>query len=338
MFKDQGFVILVVILSGLWYYWSNLAKDTLEEQNQVKAIVDDWKAQGAFFEFEGNKIFYIDKLNKEQTLLILHGFPTCSWDFSHIVPNISVRYRAVLLDMLGFGLSDKPKNHKYSIMEQADIALALMQKLEITDFHILAHDYGVSVAQEIIARKQNTEKESEKFNILSVAFLNGGLFPAVHRALFTQKLLANPVVGPYVHYVMGRSAFTSTMTKIFGKTHPPTKEEVMVFWEFININNGLPNFHALLGYMHDRRNNEIRWRTAVTKPPVPIRIINGPSDPISGVHVVEYYNNINEDPQLGGADVLAAGVGHYPQVEAPEQVMHFLNVFWDNVSEYYTNK
>jgi hypothetical protein len=58
----------------------------------------------------------------------------------------------------------------------------------------------VSVAQELIARKQNKEKGSDKFNILSVAFLNGGLFPAAHRALFTQQLLANGIIGPYLFF------------------------------------------------------------------------------------------------------------------------------------------
>jgi len=235
--------------------------------------------------------------------------------------------------MLGFGLSAKPKNHVYTIKEQADIALALIHKLEITNFHILAHDYGVSVAQELVARKQNSEKGGDKYNILSVAYLNGGLFAKLHQPLFTQRLLANPIVGPYAHKVIGRRGFASSMNKIFGS--PPTKIEILTFWEFVNINDGLPNFHSLLGYMQERHENDIRWTNAVIKPPVPVRLINGPADPVSGIHIVEHYNKINEDTRRGGADILAHNIGHYPQVEAPNQVMHYLNIFWDRVAEYY---
>ncbi len=125
--------------------------------------------------------------------------------------------------MIGYGLSSKPENYNYSIKNQADIALSLLQYLSILffphllikclndtppmfldhtpyihDFHILAHDYGASVAQELLARKLNKEVGAEDYEIDSVALLNAGLFASIYRPLFIQKVLGHPVLGPYL--------------------------------------------------------------------------------------------------------------------------------------------
>ena len=62
---------------------------------------------------------------------------------------LSEHYFVITLDMLGFGLSDKPKNSDYKITEQADLYTQFLNTLNINDIHILAHDYGDTVAQEI---------------------------------------------------------------------------------------------------------------------------------------------------------------------------------------------
>jgi pimeloyl-ACP methyl ester carboxylesterase len=54
---------------------------------------------------------------------------------------------------------------------------------------------------------------------------------------------------------------------------------------------------------------------------VPLRVIDGAADPISGAHMVARYRELLADADT----VLLAGIGHYPQTEAPEQVLqHYL--------------
>ena len=55
--------------------------------------------------------------------------------------------------MMGFGFTDKPKDYKYSLFDQADLYEHIIKTKGITRFHILAHDYGDTVAQELIARQ-----------------------------------------------------------------------------------------------------------------------------------------------------------------------------------------
>ena len=98
--------------------------------------------------------------------------------------------------MLGFGFSDKPNNRDYTIHQQADLFESLVTSLDLQKFHVVAHDYGVSVAQELLAR----QLEGEGAGLWqSCLLLNGGLFPETHHALFIQKLMLSPLGLSLIH-------------------------------------------------------------------------------------------------------------------------------------------
>jgi len=147
-----------------------------------------WENSGQYLTVNDHQIFVIDTKSstKKDTILLIHGFPTSSWDWAKIWPALSADYRLIAMDMLGFGFSDKPDPHQYSIHEQADIVEDIVQQLGLKQFHVLAHDYGDTVAQELLAR-QKEGTGSGKWT--SICFLNGGLFPETHQALLIQKLL-----------------------------------------------------------------------------------------------------------------------------------------------------
>ena len=116
--------------------------------------IEDWRERGHFSELGGHRIFSVDngELDKPAILLI-HGFPTSSWDWAPLWPALSESHRLVAMDLLGFGYSAKPLHHRYSILEQADLCEALVSDRKLDRFHVLAHDYGDTVAQELLARQ-----------------------------------------------------------------------------------------------------------------------------------------------------------------------------------------
>jgi pimeloyl-ACP methyl ester carboxylesterase len=69
--------------------------------------------------------------------------------------------------------------------------------------------------------------------------------------------------------------------------------------------------------MAERRRRRERWVGALTRAGVPLRLIDGLEDPISGAHMVARYRELVREPDV----VELAGVGHYPQLEAPEAVL-----------------
>src|SRR5690349_7698948 len=113
--------------------------------------LEEWRAQGRSYEHHRQEIFYRDE-GAGEILLCIHGFPTASWDWHAIWPELVARFRVIAPDMVGFGFSAKPADYSYSIMDQADLHEGLLASLGIRRAYILAHDYGDTVAQELLAR------------------------------------------------------------------------------------------------------------------------------------------------------------------------------------------
>lgn len=285
--------------------------------------IEDWQARGSLMDFSGHNIFYIDEeatSDPRGTVLLVHGFPSASWDWWKIWPTLNKHYRLVAMDLLGFGFSDKPSPHDYRIMEQADLCEALVEHLGLDSFHVLAHDYGDTVAQEMLAR-QNEGKGAGRW--LSCVLLNGGLFPETHKALLVQRLLLGPL-GFLVRHAFSRASMRQSFDRIFGPDTPATDEELEAFWQLFTRENGQRNLHRLIHYMTDRRTHRERWLRALQEACCPLGLINGSVDPVSGEHMVQRFEEL-----VGNQHFIRRmpGIGHYPQVEAHEKVQDFYGEF-----------
>ncbi|MBH0088576.1 alpha/beta fold hydrolase [Pseudoalteromonas sp. NSLLW218] len=270
--------------------------------------LQQWRSQGSFTKINGHQIF--TKTAGDLTnpaLLLIHGFPSASWDWEGMWQTLSDHYFVITLDMLGFGLSDKPKNADYKITEQADLYTQFLKRLNINDVHILAHDYGDTVAQELLARQVHNQSA---ITINSVCFLNGGLFPEVHRPLFVQKLLLSKL-GWLVPKLINKQKFANNLVTIFGKNTPPTTQVIDTLWELLIYKDGLAVMPKLISYIMQRQQNRERWVGAIVNSHIPLTFIAGAVDPISGKHMIEHYKKLIPNASVKEFSEL----GHYPQVE-----------------------
>lgn len=270
--------------------------------------LSQWQTNGQFIDINANQIFTKTAGDANNpALLLIHGFPSASWDWEGMWDELIKHYFLVTLDMLGFGLSDKPINATYKITEQADLYTQFLKRLNITDIHILAHDYGDTVAQELLARQVAAQSE---IRIHSVCYLNGGLFPQVHKPLFIQKLLLSKL-GWLVPKLMSKQKFAKNLITIFGKKTPPAPMVINTFWALLIYNNGLRVMPKLIKYITQRQQNEQRWVGAMINSDIPITFIAGEQDPISGKHMLEHYKKTIPNARVQGFVEL----GHYPQIE-----------------------
>ncbi|MEM1186913.1 MAG: alpha/beta hydrolase [Pseudomonadota bacterium] len=288
---------------------------------------ESWEARGGYAALLDHRVFYVDEPAAEQplgTVLLIHGFPTSSWDWWKIWPALRRRYRLVALDLLGFGFSAKPTPHEYSIMEQADICEQLIAQLAIDRFHVLAHDYGDTVAQELLAR-QNEGRGAGALQ--SCLFLNGGLFPETHRARLVQKLLHSPI-GFMLSGLLSRRSLRRSFDEVFGD-RKASDAEIDGFFELFDRDGGRRNLHRLIHYISDRRLHRERWLAALTEAVCPIGLVNGSLDPVSGDHMVRRFEEL-----VGSAYFIRrlSRAGHYPQVEAPAAVAEAYGEFLGGVS------
>ncbi len=252
-------------------------------------------------------------------LLLIHGFPTASWDWAKVWDRLAATFRLIALDMFGFGLSAKPANFHYAIDAQAGLQERLCARLGIERVHVLAHDYGVTVTQELMARALDGDGA---LALDSVVFLNGGLIPAQHRARPIQRALAGPF-GFLVTRLFSKRGFAASFSEIFAPEHRPSAEEIDDFWSLIRENDGNLRMHRLIGYIAERRANAERWTGAIAQTPTPQTLVCGALDPVSGAHVIEPYRALvpHADPTL------LETLGHYPQWEGPEETLAAFNAF-----------
>lgn len=280
--------------------------------------LDAWRDGGdTRFAFGGHAIFTrTGGDTAAPALLLIHGFPTASWDWAAVWPALARRHRLLTLDLLGFGFSAKPCNHDYSVVEQADLCEALLRAHGVREYRVLAHDLGDSVAQELLARGV---EGSDRPRLDGVVFLNGGLFPETHHPVLVQTLLRS-ALGPLVARAMSQSRFDANLRRIFGDT-PPDRELLDGHWQLIEANNGRAVLPRLIRYMDERRAQRARWVGALERATVPIALIAGLDDPVSGAHMVARWRELLP---LGPV-VALPGVGHYPQCEAPDAVLAALD-------------
>lgn len=261
----------------------------------------EWRAAGGFVDVRGYRMF-VRREGRGPKLLLIHGYPTASWDWLKLWPALTARFEVIAPDMLGFGESPKPRGHRYSIVEQTEL---LQQIVGGGRYHVLAHDYGVSVGQELLARRAPLE---------SIAFLNGGLLPEMHRPRLIQRLLASPI-GPLVARLSNERSFARTFKALF--VTPPSDEELRGFWELASKHDGARALAGLISYMAERREQRERWVGALLNATLPLLVINGSQDPVSGDHLVTRLLEL--EPSLNVVRLPHAG--HYPQVEAPDDVL-----------------
>ena len=217
----------------------------------------EWKAKGRFYEILGKRIFTTDEGNSSETLVILHGYPSCSYDYFKVLPLLAKKYRVIVHDHPGFGLSEKPLNYSYSLIEQADVALALWQKLGLKEVHLLAHDYGTSVATEIIAR-YNLGYEPIKLKTITLG--NGSMHIEMARLQWTQKLLRSKFWGPILVQFSSQWLFNRSFTKLWFDKSKIDQKEFDVLWEMMQHDpQGMKVFPAISRYLLEREKFWHRW-------------------------------------------------------------------------------
>ncbi len=283
--------------------------------------VESWKSQGEYFSFYGKEIFYVKK-GAGETILILHGYPYSSFEWSNMVSILSQTHSVVVLDLLGMGFSDKPKEYKYSFEEHCEIVNNLMEHLNIEQAHILSHDLGVSIGQELLAK---SHQFSNSFKILSITFMNGGLFMDVYHPRLIQKILSQTpdFIGKFVSRVISKKLTNKSIKALFGPSTQPSDTFLDEQWKVLNFKNGKKITYLIGRLVFDKKKYQYRWISSMQTTTIPMCLINGPFDPNSGKAMSDRYYELIPNPKIY---LMEDHIGHWPFLEDLNGV---LNAFSD---------
>jgi pimeloyl-ACP methyl ester carboxylesterase len=287
-----------------------------------------WQRKGSVFDYRGFDVFYVTE-GSGPYLVLVHGYPFSSFDWKEIWAQLTTRFTVIAPDMLGMGFSAKPRRYCYSVLGHADMHERLLEHLGVTSCHVMAHDIGVSVVQELLARRAPNDPAPLGPAISSVTWLNGGLFHEVYTPRLAQRLLSNTPLGGLVGRLPAsttRPIMERTMRELFGPYTQPSLHQFDQLEEILTFNDGLRVTNKVGRFIGDRYIHRDRWVGAMIDASVPMRLIDGPADPNSGMHLVERYREVIPDPDVA---VLGSAIGHWPQLEDPEGVLEHFNAFVD---------
>lgn len=246
-----------------------------------------------------------------RSITLLHGFPSSSHDWAKVAPMLG-GHSLLMPDFLGFGASEKPVDHRYSLLEQADLVEAVWASEGIRSTRIVAHDYAVSVAQELLARRAEGSLSVE---LERVELLNGGLYPELHRPQPLQVALLDPEQGPQISQMVNEQLFVAGLGPTFAPGFDAAADSAQI-WQATSRGSGERISHLLIRYIVDRQEHGARWTSALEQTDVPLGFIWGMLDPVSGSHMAQ---RIRE--RLPGAPFLALeDVAHWPALEAPAEL------------------
>lgn len=291
-------------------------------------IIKKWFLEGQFFTYKNHKIFYRQE-GQGEDLLIIHGYPFGSFEWKNVVSKLSIKYKITIFDLLGMGFSDKPKNHKYSYQEYCEIVNHLVEHLKITKSHILSHDLGVSVAQELIS--WNLE-QNNKFKIMSSAFVNGSLFIDVYRPRFIQRLLSQTpnFIGKIISKIISKKSINKSVISVYGVNTQPTDAFLSQQWEILNYNKGKSITYLIGRLVFEKKKHLKRWVESMQKTEIQMCFICGPSDPNSGIHMANRYAELIKSPKVY---LMSDTIGHWPFLEDEKTFLAIYNRFLESIKK-----
>lgn len=246
-------------------------------------------------------------------LTYLHGYPSSAFDIAPVLAHLDPRWRVVAVDLPGFGASAKPADHAYSIHGAVDAVDAVWRALGVTSTVVAAHDYSVSVAQELLARAADGSLGA---SLDAVVLMNGGLYPDLHRPTRGQQALLDPDHGAAIAAAIDEAGFVKGIEGTWGERVPLDERAAAEMYASMVEHGGVAMMHTLLHYIADRREHADRWSGALERTEVPLTFVWGDLDPVSGAHMIERV----EQRCPGARIVRLDDVGHWPPLEAPEVV------------------
>jgi pimeloyl-ACP methyl ester carboxylesterase len=245
------------------------------------------------------------------TVLMLHGFPTWSYDYAAVATDLASDHDVITLDFLGYGASDKPNPYEYSVAESADVVEDLAAHLRLPSVRLVVHDYGGIVGQELVDRALAGRLG---FSISSFIALNFGIVFSAYRPTRLQKLLILPGIGRLLASRVTAGRLRSGLDAVRGSAL--TDSEFDDLWYGVSLHDGHKLAHLLIRYNAERAVHHRRWEKALADWDGPLRLVWGLDDPVSGRHVLEHATVALPRLEVTKLD----GVGHFPQSEAPQAV------------------
>jgi haloalkane dehalogenase len=263
----------------------------------------------------GRRVHYVDE-GQGDLLLFIHGTPTWSFEWRHVIRALSATHRCVAMDNLGFGLSDRPRDFDYTPESHARVLRAFVDRLGLRDATLVVHDYGGPIGLPLALEQPTIVRRLVLLNTWMWSFdddpdmvrkgkIAGG---RLGRLLYRYANFSLRVITPSAY--ADKRKLTPQIHEQYLAPFRDIDSRGRVLWALARAILGSSQYYDSL------------WRQRERLRDMPALIVWGTKDPAFQLPQLARWRDV-----LPEATVVELPVGHWPQEEAPDEVNAAIEAF-----------
>lgn len=244
-------------------------------------------------------------------ILFVHGTPTWSFDWRHLIAAFRGRFRCVAPDLLGFGRSERPAGFSYTPEAHAVALAEFVERTGLRDFTLVVHDFGGPIGLPLAVRDASPVKRLVVINTWMWS-LSGDPFyengarvakSALGRFLYRRANLSLRVITPSAYG--DRKRLTPAIHRQLLERFPDPASRGLVLW---------PLAKALID---SSAHYESLWERREALRHLPASIVWGLKDPAFPPRLLAKWREALPQAEV----VELPRSGHWPHEEEPEKVI-----------------
>lgn len=266
----------------------------------------------------GSRIHYVDE-GQGDVVLFVHGTPTWSFEFRHLIAALAPKYRCIAPDHLGFGRSDRPIGADYSPQAHAKRLAAFVDGLGLDRFTLVVHDYGGPIGLPLAL--------SNPSSVTRLVIMNSWLWPLDDDADMKRRAqLAGGSLGRFL-YKYANASLRLLMPSAYGDRRKLTKEIHRQYLDvFRDRRARVDVLHALARALLESRSYYADlYARADRLRDIPTLIVWGMKDVAFQPNQLARWQSLLPAAQVCRIE----SAGHWPHEEEPDAVINAIAGFLD---------
>lgn len=293
-----------------------MASQAAAAESSAQSVRPGYPFTSRFLEVPAGRMHYVDE-GRGETLLFVHGTPTWSYEWRHLIRALASTHRCVAPDHLGFGLSDRPPSFSYSPEDHAENLAAFARGLGLRDVTLVVHDYGGPIGLPLALGDASPVKRLVVINSWMWSFEGDGDFEkkarlaggALGRFLYRRANFSLKVLTPYAYG--DKRKLTPEIHRQYLERFPDAWSRGAVLWPLAQALLGSSAFYRSLWDKRERLKDR------------PSLLVWGLKDRAFPPRLLDRWKEILPDARR--AELPESG--HWPHEEEPEKVIRALRAF-----------